>query len=87
MTRLTLHRCEITRTRDLYRDFTVSDLRDRLDTIRAAGEAAKRALNSGEKFHVSHKGAASYTTKAQTALNMSRRSWALTNNLLNERLA
>ena len=89
--KITLHRCEVTRTRDLMRPRSNAQLIERMTDLRTRGEHAARASKLGgwgeDYQHNSNKGLATYRTAPATVLKMCRRDWALTRRILAERLA
>ncbi len=86
--KITLHTCEITRTRDTLRDRTNAQLIARMNDLRTRGAHAAHVLAQGEEYrHASNKGLATYTVNPAKALDMCRRDWALTRRILSERLA
>jgi hypothetical protein len=72
--KITLHRCQITRARDLMRDLSDNALRGRMVALQIKGEDAKRAI-------------AQYSTAPATVLRMCRIDYALTRHILRERTA
>ena len=89
--KITLHRCQITRARDLMRDLSDNALRGRMVAMQIKGEDAARAIAQGgwgeDYRHDSNKGLATYSTAPATVLRMCRIDYALTRHILRERTA
>ena len=79
-----LHRCEVTRARDLYSKLSLIELQARLAMLRARGERAKHAMETGTGttesglFHNSNKALADYSTNPRIVYAMCKRDYALT---------
>ena len=86
-----LHRCEITRANDLYGKLSLVELQARLAMLRARGERAKRAMETGAEttesglFHNSNKELSNYSTNPRIVYNMCRRDYALTRLIYHEK--
>ena len=89
--KITLHRCQITRARDLTRGWTDGALKYRMTAMQTKGEHAARAValgGWGEDYeHASNKGAATSRTAPATVLKMCRIDYALARHILREREA